>query len=38
MQKRLVTRYATKSPEDADENQRRIEGVFVELEETSPGT
>jgi hypothetical protein len=37
MQKRLVTRYATKSPEDADENQRRIEGVFVELEENKPG-
>src|SRR6266480_387914 len=38
MPKRLVTRYATKSPEDADENQRRIEGVFAELAETRPGT
>jgi hypothetical protein len=28
MQKRLVTRYATRSAEDADENQRRIEAVF----------
>jgi len=28
MQKRLVTRHATKSPEDADENQRRVEAVF----------
>jgi len=31
MEKRLVTRYATKSPEAADENQRRIEGVFEDL-------
>jgi hypothetical protein len=31
MEKRLVTRYATKSPEAADENQRRVEGVFEEL-------
>ena len=36
MEKRLVTRYATKSPEAADENQRRIEGVFAELEATRP--
>jgi hypothetical protein len=37
MQKRLVTRYATASPEAADENQRRIEGVFEELRATEPG-
>jgi hypothetical protein len=37
MQKRLVTRYATASPEAADENQRRIEGVFDELGATAPG-
>jgi hypothetical protein len=36
MQKRLVTRYATKSATDADENQRRIEGVFEELRSTAP--
>jgi len=36
MQKRLVTRYSTASPEAADENQRRIEAVFAELEETKP--
>ena len=36
MEKRLVTRYATKSEEAADENQRRIEGVFAELEATEP--
>jgi len=36
MEKRLVTRYATKSSEDADENQRRIEGVFTELSESRP--
>ncbi len=38
MQKRLVTRYATQSAEAADENQRRVEGVFAELAETKPGT
>jgi hypothetical protein len=37
MQKRLVTRYATKSAEAADENQRRVEGVFDELSATKPG-
>ena len=37
MQKRLVTRYATQSAEAADENQRRVEGVFAELAETKPG-
>ena len=31
MQKRLVTRYAMTSSEAADENQRRVEGVFDEL-------
>jgi hypothetical protein len=36
MQKRLVTRYATKSNEAADENQRRVEGVFDELATTKP--
>jgi predicted SnoaL-like aldol condensation-catalyzing enzyme len=36
MQKRLVTRYATTSPAAADENQRRIEGVFEELRATAP--
>ena len=36
MEKRLVTRYAMKSAEDADENQRRVEGVFAELEQTKP--
>jgi len=37
MQKRLVTRYATTSAEAADENQRRVEGVFAELAATRPG-
>jgi predicted SnoaL-like aldol condensation-catalyzing enzyme len=37
MQKRLVTRYATKNAEAADENQRRIEAVFAELDESKPG-
>lgn len=36
MQKRLVTRYATKSAEAADENQRRVEGVFEELAANKP--
>jgi predicted SnoaL-like aldol condensation-catalyzing enzyme len=36
MQKRLVTRYAMQSPEAADENQRRVEGVFTELAATAP--
>ena len=36
MEKRLVTRYAMQSPEAADENQRRIEGVFRELAESKP--
>ena len=37
MQKRLVTRYAMPTAEAADENQRRIEGVFAELAEAAPG-
>jgi hypothetical protein len=37
MEKRLVTRYATKSAEAADENQRRVEAVFEELEAAQPG-
>ena len=36
MQKRLVTRYAMQSAEAADENQRRVEGVFAELDATTP--
>ena len=36
MHKRLVTRYAMASPEAADDNQRRIEGVFAELEASRP--
>lgn len=36
MQKRLVTRYAMKSAEAADENQRRVEAVFAELATTEP--
>ena len=36
MQKRLVTRYAMQSAEAADENQRRVEGVFAELATTEP--
>ena len=36
MQKRLVTRYATRSTEAADENQRRVEAVFDELAATAP--
>jgi hypothetical protein len=36
MQKRLVTRYAMQSAEASDENQRRVEGVFAELEATTP--
>ena len=36
MQKRLVTRYAMQSAEAADENQQRVEGVFAELEATTP--
>jgi hypothetical protein len=37
MHKRLVTRYSMRSAEDADENQRRVEGVFAELAANKPG-
>jgi hypothetical protein len=36
MQKRLVTRYAMRSAEAANENQRRIEGVFDALAAAKP--
>jgi len=36
MEKRLVTRYAMRSAEAADENQRRVEGVFDELAVSEP--
>jgi hypothetical protein len=36
MQKRLVTRYKARSAEAADENQRRVEAVFHELDATKP--
>jgi hypothetical protein len=36
MHKRLVTRYAMQSAEAADENQRRVEGVFAELAANKP--
>jgi len=36
MKKRLVTRYAMRSAEAADENQRRVEGVFDELATAKP--
>ena len=36
MQKRLVTRYAMRSPEAADENQKRVEEVFLELAASKP--
>ena len=36
MEKRLVTRYAMQSAEGADENQRRVEGVFAELAAAKP--
>jgi predicted SnoaL-like aldol condensation-catalyzing enzyme len=36
MEKRLVTRYATRSAEAADENQRRVEAVFADLATTRP--
>lgn len=37
MEKRLVTRYAMRSAEAADENQQRIEAVFTELAAAEPG-
>jgi len=36
VQKRLVTRYAMRSTEDADENQRHIERVFADLAASQP--
>ena len=36
MEKRLVTRYEMRSADAADENQRRVEGVFEELAATNP--
>jgi hypothetical protein len=36
MEKRLVTRYAMRSTDDADENQRRVEAVFDELRASEP--
>jgi len=36
MHKRLVTRYATKSADAADENERRVAAVFQELEANRP--
>jgi hypothetical protein len=36
MEKRLVTRYAMRSAEAANENQRRVEGVFDELAAAKP--
>ena len=36
MHKRLVTRYAMRSAEAADENQRRVEAVFADLAATKP--
>ena len=38
MEKRLVTRYAMPSAEAANENQRRVEGVFDELAAAKPDT
>jgi hypothetical protein len=37
VQFRMVTRYASRSAEAADENQRRVEAVFAELADTRPG-
>ena len=36
MEKRLVTRYAMPTTEAADENQRRVAGVFAELDTAKP--
>ena len=36
MEKRLLTRYAMRSADAADENQRRVEGVFAELAAAKP--
>ena len=32
----VITRYATASAEAAEENQRRVEAMFAELEQTHP--
>ena len=37
MEKRLVTRYSTKSAAAADENETRIRAVFDELNSAKPG-
>ena len=37
MHKRLVTRYATRSSDAADENERRVRGVFEALHDEKPG-
>jgi len=36
VQFRLVTRYASRSPEAADENERRVKEVFEELAQSRP--
>jgi hypothetical protein len=36
VQFRLVTSYASRSAEAADDNQRRVEAVFAELDRTRP--
>src|SRR5437870_11509296 len=36
MEKRLVTRYAMRSADAANENQRRVEAVFDELAASTP--
>ena len=38
MEKRLVTRYAMRSSEDADENQRRVEGCSPTWRRRDPTT
>ncbi|HYB88121.1 MAG TPA: hypothetical protein VEC76_14790 [Streptosporangiaceae bacterium] len=37
VQFRLVTSYASRSAEAADDNQRRVEAVFAELDNARPG-
>ena len=37
VQFRLVTRYASRSAEAAEDNQRRVEAVFAELDRARPG-
>jgi hypothetical protein len=36
VQFRLVTRYASRSAEAAEDNQRRVEAVFAELDRARP--